>query len=199
MRPGTRILASIGVIGVAGGLAGLTTWSSFTDSASSPHAITTGAVEIDLGAPGTSANRLDVDASDLAPGDTAQRAVDLINRGTLDLGSITTTITASPSSALDTDEDHGLRVAIDRCSVPWTESGTAPAYTYSCSGSVTQSLAIRPVITTATPLTVPLGSGTTSHLRVTISLPSTADNRFQGLSSGLHFSFQGVQRAATDR
>ena len=51
----------------AAALAGLSTWASFTDSTTGTHAVTTGTVEIDLGAAGTAANRLDVDVDNVAP------------------------------------------------------------------------------------------------------------------------------------
>src|SRR2546423_285522 len=62
------------------------TWTS-TDSVS--HSISTGTVTIALGSTGASTNRLNVNATGVAPGDTIQRSVDLSNTGSLDLASIT--------------------------------------------------------------------------------------------------------------
>ena len=44
-----------------------------------------------------------------------------------------------------------------------------------------------------------LTAGTTDHLRVTVTLPSTAGNTFQNLSSTVGYTFTGVQRAGTSQ
>ena len=44
-----------------------------------------------------------------------------------------------------------------------------------------------------------LTPGGTDHLRVTLTLPASADNAFQGLSSTIGFVFTGTQRAAASR
>jgi spore coat-associated protein N len=158
-------------------------------------------VTIALGATGASTNRLNVNATGVAPGDTMQRSFDLINQGSLDLASITLTTSATTSSLLDTDATNGLQMAIDRCSVAWTESGSSPAFTYTCSGSTSTVLAQRAVIGSNLALSN-LGSltaGATDHLRLTLTLPSSADNSFQNLTSTIQYSFTGTQRAATNR
>ena len=79
---------------------------------------------------------------------------------------------------------------LERCTTAWTESGSAPGYAYSCSGTRTEVLAFRPVAMTA----VPLGSmqsaapGGTDHLMLTERLPTTADNSFQNLTSAITFT-----------
>jgi hypothetical protein len=127
--------------------------------------------------------------------------VDLINQGTIDLASVTLTTTATTSSGLDTDATNGLQLAIDRCSVPWTESGSAPAYTYTCAGSVSTVLASRPVIGSNMAL-ANLGSltqGATDKLRFTLTLPSTAPNSLQSQTSVVQYAFTATQRAATNK
>jgi len=158
-------------------------------------------VTIALGSNGASTNRLNVNATGVASGDTMQRSFDLINQGSLDLASITLTTTATTSSQLDTDATNGLQMAIDRCSTAWTESGSSPAFTYSCSGSTSTVLAQRAVIGSNLALSN-LGSltaGATDHLRLTLTLPSSADNSFENLTSTIQYSFTGTQRAATNR
>ena len=127
-----------------------------------------------------------------------QRAIDLNYAGSVDMGSATLTTSASTSSALDTDTTDGLRLAIDKCSVAWTESG--PPYTYTCGGSVSTVLASQPLIGSNVGLSnLTLTAGTTDHLRVTVTLPSTAGNAFQNLSSTVGYTFTGVQRAGTSQ
>lgn len=189
-----KILATALAVGGAATVAGLGTFGSFTSTTSASASVASGTVQIGLGAAGTTANRLTVAASGLVPGDTVQRAVDLAVTGNQDLAAIALTTSASTSSLLDTDATNGLQMTIDRCSNAWTESGTAPAYTYTCAGS-TSVLASRPVIGSNLTLAgLGLTAGTTNHLRVTLSFPTTAGNTFQNLSSVIDFAFTGTQR-----
>src|SRR6266480_4177588 len=194
-----KLLATVAVIGAAASIAGLGTYATFTSTASQSHTIATGTVTIALGATGASTNRLNIGASGLAPGDTIQRSVDLINSGSLDLASVTLATTASPSSLLDTDTTNGLQMVIDKCSAAWTEAG--PPYTYTCGGSTSTVLASRAVIQTGVTLSnlSSLAAGNTDHLRVTLTFPSGAGNSFQNKSSTIQYTFTGTQRTATDK
>jgi spore coat-associated protein N len=195
-----RLLGSFAVVGVAAAMAGLGTFATFTSSTSASHTISSGTVSIALGTTGA-ANRLTVGASNVVPGDTIQRAADLINNGGAsadNLSGIVLTTTASPSSLLDTEATNGLQMVIEKCSVPWTEAGTAPAYTYTCSGTTSTVLASRAVIGANLPLAglASLTTGTTDHLRVTLTLPTAAPNTMQGLTSTISYNFVGTQRVA---
>jgi spore coat-associated protein N len=44
-----------------------------------------------------------------------------------------------------------------------------------------------------------LTAGSTNNLRVTLTLPSTAGNTLQGLTSVISYAFTGTQRAATNK
>src|SRR5207244_3513407 len=140
---------------------------------------------IALGTPGP-ANRLTVNASAVAAGDTMQRAFQLSNSGSIPLASAPTlTTSASPTSLLDTDATNGLQMVIDKCSVAWTEAGSSPAFTYTCGGTTSSVVASRAVIGSNIAMSN-LGSttaGATDHLRLTLTFPSAAGNTFQGLSS----------------
>lgn len=195
---GKKVLLSLAVIGTASAIAGLGTYATFTSTTSASQSIASGTVVIGLGATGAATNRLTVDASGLVPGDTVQRSVDLTNSGTQALASVALTTTASPSTLLDTDVTNGLQMTIDRCSVAWTESGTSPAFSYSCSGTTSSVVASRAVVGASIALSN-LGSttpGATDRLRVTVTLPSAAGNTFQGLSSTISYSFLGTQRTS---
>jgi spore coat-associated protein N len=198
-----RLLASLVVVGVAAAMAGLGTFATFTSSTSATHTISSGTVSIALGATGPT-NRLTVGASNVVPGDTIQRAADLVNNGGSsadNLSAIVLTTTASPSSLLDTEVTNGLQMVIEKCSVPWTEAGTAPAYTYTCSGTTSTVLASRAVIGASTALSglASLTTGSTDHLRVTLTLPAAAPNTMQGLTSTISYNFVGTQRVATSK
>ncbi len=198
----TKLLATLAVVGVTASVAGLGTFATFTSSTSASQSVSTGSVTIALGAVGP-ANRLTVNATAVAPGDTMQRAFDLSNSGTLDLAAAPTlTTTASPTSLLDTDATNGLQMVIDKCSVAWTEAGTSPAYTYTCSGTTTSVLASRAIIGSAITLSnlaTLVTAGGSEHLRLTLTLPSTAGNTFQSLTSTITYTFNASQRTATSR
>jgi spore coat-associated protein N len=194
-----KLLATAAVLGATASVAGLGTFATFTSSTSASHTVSSGTVTVALGATGGSTNRLNVDATAIAPGDTIQRSVDLINQGTLDLASVTLTTQATTSSLLDTDTTNGLQMVIDKCSQAWTESG--PPYTYTCGGSTSTVLTSRAVIQSGVTLNnlSSLMAGTTDHLRVTLTFPSGAGNTFQNKSSTLQYTFTGTQRAATNK
>jgi hypothetical protein len=196
-----KLLLSLAALGSAGAIAGLGTYATFTSSTSASQSVSSGTVTIALGATGASTNRLTVGASGIAAGDTIQRSVDLINQGSLDLASVSLTTAATTSSLLNTDTTNGLQMAIDRCSAAWTESGTAPAYTYSCSGTTSSVLASTPVVGSNLALAnlSALTHGATDHLRVTLTLPSGAGNTLQNQSSVIQYTFTGTQRAGTNQ
>jgi len=195
-----KLLVSLAIVAAAASIAGLGTFATFTSSTSASQNVSSGTVTIALGAAGP-ANRLTVGASNIAPGDTIQRSVDLINSGSIDLSGITLTTSATASSLLDTDATNGLQMVIDRCSNAWTEGGVAPAYTYTCSGATSTVLASRAVVGSNLTLSnlAALTNGVTDHLRVTLSFPSAAPNSFQNQSSTIQYTFTGTQRAGTNK
>ena len=199
---GGKLAASLALVAATASIAGLGTFATFTSSTSAAtQNVSSGTLQVDIGATGSVANRLNIAATGVAPGDTIQRTVDLVNSGSLDFASLALTTTASTSSVLDTDATNGLQMAIDGCSVPWTEGGTAPAYTYTCSGTTTSVLASSPVIQSNVALSSMSAAtaGGTDHLRVTLTLPATAGNTFQTQSSAIDYVFSGTQRTATNR
>jgi spore coat-associated protein N len=181
-------------------LGGVGTWATFTGSTSvTQGSMGSGTMSLTVPAAGAS-NRLTLGASDIAPGDTMQRAVNLTVGGTVDMSAITLTTTAPTTSALDTNATHGLQVAIDRCSQAWTESGSSPAFTYTCGGSTSFVLASRAVIGSGIALSnLAVSAGSTNYLRVTLTFPTTADDTYQGLTSAISYQFAGTQRAGTSK
>ena len=192
-----KLLITVAILGAAASVAGLGTYATFTSSAPvNQAAIATGTVAISIGAAGPT-NRLTIGATGLLPGDTIQRAVDLVNSGNSNLASVTlTTSLLSASSVLDSDATNGLQMVIDSCSVAWTESGGPTNYTYACSGSTQTVLASTRVLGSNLAL-ANLGSltaGVTDHLHVTLTLPASADNTFQGKTSTFSYTFNATQR-----
>ncbi|MGI8684117.1 MAG: TasA family protein [Acidimicrobiales bacterium] len=204
-----KILLSVGAVGLAAGIAGLGTFATFTDTAADSHTIVSGTVNINLAASGAD-NRLSVGATGMVPGDSLQRRAKLTNAGNQDLASVTLTTTAGTSSLLDTDATAGLQMKLEKCggALGWLESATTP-YTYTCNtavagdnlGTRTTVLARRAVIGSAIALSSmsSLTAGTTDDLVLTVDLPSTTGNTFQGLTSILTYTFNATQRAAVSK
>jgi len=194
-----KAMLALGALGLGAVLAGTGALATWTATTSASNTVAAGTVVIALGNTGASTNRLTVNASGLVPGDTVQRSFDITNTGSQDLASVALTTSASPSSLLDTDTTNGLQMVIDRCSVAWTESGSSPAFSYSCSGSTTTIVSSRAVIQSALSMAglSALTAAGSDHLRLTLTFPGTAGSSFQGLSSTLTYSFLGTQRAGT--
>ena len=190
---GTRrkVLLSAAAIGVSATLAVTGTLASFSASVSRGHTLTTGVPTLVLGATGAATNRLGIDATGLAPGNVVYRAFDITNSGTVPFTSYTLSSTATTSSLLDTDLTRGLQARVERCSLPWAESGTSPSFTYTCPGTRTDMVASRPVIMVSVPLAgmssaAPDG---TDHLLLSETLPTGADNSFQNQMTAVTFTF----------
>ena len=191
----TLLLAMLALL-----LGGLGTWATFTGSTSvTQGSIGSGTLSLTVPAAGAT-NRLTLGASDIAPGDTMQRAVNLTVGGTVDMTGMTLTTTAPTTSLLDTNAGNGLQVAIDRCSQAWTESGSSPAFTYTCGGTTSSVLASRAVIGSNIALSnLLVSAGSTNFLRVTLTFPTSADDTYQGLTSAISYQFAGTQRAGANK
>lgn len=195
LTPAQRVMFGCAAALAMFGLTGVGAYASFTASTSATHSTSTARLTLELGTDATSANRLSVDTGAMLPGESYARSVDLINSGTHDLSTIALTTTASPSSLLDTDATNGLQLQLQRCSSAWTESGISPNFAYTCDATTTSVLATRPVIGTTLALSdlTATTTSTTDHLLITVTLPSSADNSFQGLTTGLTLTFVGAQ------
>ena len=192
-----KVVGSLGVLGAAAAVAGMGTFGTFTDS-STPIAATiaSGTLSIDVTQQGYA---VPVTTSNFVPGDSMTRAVNLINDGSSALGSVTLNSSATAGSILTTDTANGLQLAVKKCSVAWTQGGTASAPTYTCSGTETV-LGSGPAVTNMTLSGAnALNAGGTDYLTFSVSLPTAADNTFQGKSASLSLTFTGTQRAGSAR
>ena len=193
------VLATIGVLGVTAAVVGGLAFATFTSTTSVTQNVGSGNVAFASLTPSGAGQRLSVAATDIAPGDTIQRAVTLTNTGSVNMDSsaVRLTTTATTSSLLDTGS-NGLLMAIDKCSVAWTES--AAPYTYTCGGTTSTVLASSPVIVANQALAnINTAPSTANNLRVTLTLPTAADNTYQNQSSVISYAFAGTQRAGTNR
>ena len=190
-----KVVGSLGVIGAAAAVAGMGTFGTFTDS-STPVAttITSGSVDIDVAGPAVTTP---LTTTGFVPGDSITQAVNLVNKGTSALGSVTLNTTAGtpngvPVSVLTTDPVNGLQLALKSCAVAWTATNT-------CASGETL-LSTGPVVGSRTLVNpAALNPGATDYLAFTVSLPTTADNTFQGRTAMINLTFTGTQRSGTNR
>jgi Camelysin metallo-endopeptidase len=192
-----KVVGSLGVLGTAAAVAGLGTFGNFTDS-TTPVATTiqSGTLSIDLSQQGAA---VPVTTAGFLPGDSMTRAVNLVNDGNSALGTVTLSSVATASSVLTTDATNGLQLTVKKCSVAWTQGGTAQAPTYTCSGTETL-VGTGPAVTNISVNgAAALNPGGTDHLAFSISLPANADNSFQGKTASLSLTFTGTQRTGTAR
>jgi hypothetical protein len=192
-----KVVGSLGVLGTAAAVAGMGTFGNFTDS-TTPVATTiqSGTLSIDLSQPGFA---VPVTTTGFVPGDSMTRAVNLVNDGNSPLGSVILNSAATAGSVLTTDPTNGLQLTVKKCSVAWTQGGTASAATYTCSGTETL-VGSGPVVNNMTVTSAAaLNAGGTDYLTFSISLPASADNSFQGKSASLSLTFTGTQRTGTAR
>ncbi len=189
-----RILASVGVIGALGILGGVGTYSAFTSTVTAgPQTVSSDTLSLTA-----SGSTFATTAAGIVPGDTIDRQVTLTNGGSA-FGSIDFASTAATSSLLDTDATNGLQMQVDKCSVAWTgAAGSA----LTCGGTTTTVIPSGRVapraVTGVTGLSALSASGV-DYLRVRLTLPSTADNNFQGKTSVISYTVTGNQRTAGNR
>lgn len=196
----TKFALSIALVMISAALVGVGTFATFTDTAAVSVAHTSGTVTLAPINANQANNRLSIGATNIAAGDTIDRAVNVKNTGSIDLANVVLTTTATVSSLLDTDATNGLQMILDKCSVAWTEAGSSPAYTYTCSGTTTSVLATRAVIGTNLTLNnMTTTAGADNFLRARLTLPSSAPNTLQGQSSTISYAFTATQRTATSK
>jgi spore coat-associated protein N len=197
-----KVLASLALVGTAAGVAGLGTYGAFSSTTRAETEVVTGAVTVGLGAPGV-ANRLNVAAADLLAGDKVERTVTLKNVGEQDFSTVKLSTVATVSSALDTDPTNGLKLLVESCPVAWTESGTYPAFKYTCPGNLSTILvAEQPVVLAAPVVLEGLKARTakqSDYLRVTMTLSTEATEAFAGLKSAIAFNFTATQRTGMNK
>jgi hypothetical protein len=184
--------------------------AAFTGAQTRSISVTAGTMTITVGTPG-SGTFLTTGATNIAPGDTIERVIDLTPGGSPSIFNGWTLTTSGTGNNLDdcngTDHTNGptcttgtaglssyaLQVKVEVCSVAWT----AASNPYTCGGTQNTVLSQRTFGFTNVSLSN-MSNGAINRLKVTITFPggsSDDDTNFQGLSSTLAFQWKGVQRA----
>jgi hypothetical protein len=191
-----RVVGSIGAVGAAAAVAGLGTFGDFTQSSAPVETqVDSGIVSIDLAEVGASGT-VPFDGGLFLPGDSRSHLIDVVNSGNTDFGSLRLDAWATASSILDSDPVDGLQLAVEACPVPWSVADSV----YSCAAGATSFYSGPIVASVPTPAGAALDAGEVGHLRLTASLPSTANaDTFEGAESSLSFVFTATQRAGGAR
>lgn len=194
-----KILGSLSVIGTAAAVAGLGTFGTFTDSTSVGTTVQTATLSIDLGAPG-GPKTIPVTTSNFLPGDSLTRAINLENKGDVALSSVNlANTTVGTANLLTTDRVNGLQLTLQECSRAWTKGGSTELPTYTCDGTQWTVYAGPVISTDALPAPDSLSPGGKDNMIFTLSLPTTADNKMQSLSTTVSLAFTAVQAAGAAR
>ncbi|MFQ1003741.1 TasA family protein [Modestobacter sp. SSW1-42] len=198
-RTRTReLLGVLAVVGAAAAVAGTGTFGAFTDSTAPLAAtVSSGVVSIDLADAGGSAYPVDV--AGFVPGDRMTRVVDLRNDGSAPMASISLSAVPLTSSVLDTDTTDGLQLTVRSCDVAWSMTLVGGAPVHSCAGAE-RTLAAGPVAgSRALSAPASLAVGGVDHLAVSVALPQTAGDAFQGARSRMAVTSTGTQATSTAR
>ncbi|WNV76817.1 hypothetical protein [Geodermatophilus sp. DSM 44513] len=194
---GAKLAASAVVLGAASSVAGLGTFGTFTDS-TTPEVtrLDSGVVSIALTEAAGVATLSLFDRGVFLAGDTESSPIDLVNDGGTALSELRLGSVATVSSVLDTDLEHGLQLAVESCSEAW-----APVDgDWVCGGTTSAHYAGPIVADVVLPETAALAPGSTAHLLLTATLPSTATGELvEGATSSLDFVFSAVQRDGASR
>ncbi|WP_122817987.1 TasA family protein [Nocardioides pantholopis] len=201
----TKIAASVALVAGTAAVAGLGTFGAFTSTTTATQAVGSGKVVMNMSA--QAGQGFEVATTNLVPGDTVQRAVTLTREaGSEKFGSVKLTTTAGANATkLVTDETAGLQLSVDQCTTPWTKAANSKVLT--CTGApanVTSVLAKRTVLGQNVDLNGVLAklnadATPSANLRVTLELPTAADNTFQNLSDTVTFTVDATQRAGEAR
>jgi len=124
-----------------------------------------------------------VNITNLVPGDTAQRVVQITNGGNTGF-TYAGAVSASASTLLWTDTTYGLQASVYRCNNCTTPanlvySGALKNPTVAASGTI--------------------AAAGTDHLTFVFSMPTTAGNTFQSLTQDFTVTYTATQLAGTAR
>ncbi len=135
-RDRRKIVLSVALLAAAAAALIGGAFATFTNTATAgPQTISSGTMKLATGP----TNDASTGATNIVPGDTISREIDLNSTGAaLADKEITLKFSASPSTLLDTDPTNGLQVSIQACSVAWKRTvvgSPPPPFTYECTGT----------------------------------------------------------------
>ena len=152
-------------------------------------------ISLQLGKPGTAANSMNIEASNMRPGDIAERTMDVV-LGTKAKARVSLSTRIAKTSVLDKFVKDGLQITILSCDVPWVEG---PPLQYACRRGQHTVVGSEPLAKAkqAGPIMLAKATGsTTFHLRVMLLLPRSGGNELQGQVSVLRFDLSALPARA---
>lgn len=185
---GTKILATLAVLFLAGTMFSIASLALFSDQETvAGNAFATGTVDL-LATPATAV----VTASAMAPGDQETASLDIANTGSLELRYSATSVTTENTlaSQLDLTIKTGVTVCDD---ANWTTDGTV-IYTGAL-GSTTTVALFGSSVQGAQAGDRVLAAGANEALCVNVTLPLSTGNASQGTSTTATFTFDAEQTA----
>lgn len=197
----TGRLVAAAVIGATGlALTGAGVYAALTAQATTttPQAVSSGTLSLRMAAGAASAGFSSA-ISNLAPGDTVNRYIDLNNDGSIAAQGLTLGLADSVNSRLTTDATNGLQVTVKSCPLPWAAGVCAAPSTLLTASAAALKASAGSLISGPVPTGV-------QHLQVSVALPDVSEvtvngttpaNTIQGLSASLTWTFTQSQRAGT--
>ena len=199
-----KVVASAAVVTAAAGLAGFGTYANWTQSQSAQQSLTTGTFGVALGGTSPLVNNLAVTLTNVIPGDSWARAVDVSNTGSVNFSTFTVNPTGTGSAtphSLNDGTGNALTYAVYSCGSEW--STTSP--TTGCAGGagtlVSATAALTGSNSTDLSATAAETAGSVSHLLIVTGYPSTASDfaNYGGLSDTITYTFSATQVAGQSR
>ena len=176
-----------------------------TATNTSAQTVTSGTLQLTQVASGSASSAgFTSQISNIAPGDTVNRYIDLKNAGNLNAATLTLGLADATSTLLtsgSTTTSSGLQVTVNACGTSWTSAGV-------CTGGPTVVLASTPASTlrgAAQTLNLPAitTAGALTFLQISLALPTNNEvtingtlpaNTVQGLSASLTWTFTETLR-----
>jgi predicted ribosomally synthesized peptide with SipW-like signal peptide len=192
-----KIALSVAAAAFAAALIGVGAYAEWTSSATNNQTVSSGEVKLEF-PPSGGANTFTTAATNIAPGDTVSRIVDLKNTGTIGLRQVTLASSATAGTVFS-DTTNGLQLQVQLCPdvAGWSGSGTGP---YTCVGSPVTVYTGPASISSPSNIFSNLTVGTVGNkdsLRFQLTLPTTAPDTMKNQSVTITYTVEGLQRTGT--
>ena len=193
-RP-TVVLAIICIMAViSGGV-----YAAFTSSDTATQSVHTGTVIVHIDDSALT-QKVATSVANMAAGDTHEVAFTVRNDSTLDIKTLTLSVTGPLTDQLISDT-QGLQARIDTCTVPYTEHRVGSVSTFSCGGTETSG-AFTKITDTVPDVSIKGSADLPAHqdvyVRVAEYLPYPAANNLQTQTTTLTFLINALQRDGVD-
>jgi hypothetical protein len=198
-RDRRRAAGAIGLLGASLFAAVKSADAIFLARVTKTHTTSTGTLSVAMSDSDVSQS-FNVGIGGMYPGVANKQRLVTLTIGDTSFATLSLTATLqSASTALDSPAATGIGIVVERCSVPWTASGSSPNRTYTCSGATTGWVAESPNLIGTKNLTTGsnLTAGSVNYFRFSWTLPNTAPASSHGATDTVRYTFSGTQRSGT--